>query len=152
MMAMQDLTQADFDLERMFDMLDEALTSRDPRVQSALRSLLTIVALTHPQETGDMAIETSHGPLRQLKEDLRNLSRRVTEVERELRARPPYTPPGATPPQSPYTNPGSPYGNGPWWGVTPPGPPPTAWSTSSTGVGLTDDDGRVKLTDINSTK
>ena len=42
-MEVQEKTQADFDIERMFDMLDTALTSKDERVQSALRALLTII-------------------------------------------------------------------------------------------------------------
>ena len=41
--------QADFDLERVMDLFDTALTSNDQRVQSALRQLLTIVALTQTQ-------------------------------------------------------------------------------------------------------
>lgn len=129
-MSMREKTQTDFDLEKMFAYLDEALTSKDERVQSALRGLLTIIELTRTQDDGHMAIETSHGPLRQLQEDIRNLSRRVMEVERTLSGRPPYTPPGATP-QNPYTNPGSPYSGSPWWGVTPPGPYTTSKSTSS---------------------
>lgn len=79
-------TQADFDLERMFELLDEALTSRDERVQSALRSLLTIITLTRPQDDDKMAVETSYGPLRQMQQDLRDVTRRVFHVEQELRA------------------------------------------------------------------
>ena len=65
----RDKDQADFDLERMFEMLDEAMTSKDERVQNALRALLTIIALTKPQDTGEMAVDTKQGPLRRMQED-----------------------------------------------------------------------------------
>jgi hypothetical protein len=117
--AVRDKTQADFDLERLFEYLDEALTSRDERVQSALRGLLTIIELTRTQDDGKMAIETSHGPLRQMQEDLNNISRRLYNLQEEVRQikQPPYVPsapysPGAGSPFGPYTNPGSP---GPIW-------------------------------------
>jgi hypothetical protein len=51
-MSVREKTQADFDLEKMFAYLDEALTSKDERVQSALRGLLTIIELTRPQDDG----------------------------------------------------------------------------------------------------
>ena len=135
-MEMRDLTQADFDLERMFGLLDEALTSRDERVQSALRGLLTIIELTRTQDDGLMAVETSHGPLRQLQQDLRDLSRRVYQLEDEMRQRSrapgPFVPPapynpGPGSPFGPYTNPG---GIGPIWTT----------SKSSSSYTLTDDE------------
>lgn len=120
-MEVQEKTQADFDIERMFDMLDTALTSKDERVQSALRALLTIIALTKPQDDGRSAVEDSHGPLRQMREDLNALNRRFWNLQEQVNqmnqaARPPTNPwaqPGTAPIGSPYTNPGSPYG--PTW-------------------------------------
>ena len=38
----------EIDLEQLFEMIDTALTSKDERVQNALRSLFMIVALTAP--------------------------------------------------------------------------------------------------------
>ncbi len=118
MMEMQEKSQADFDIERMFDMLDTALTSKDERVQSALRALLTIIALTKPQEDGRSAVEDSNGPLRQMREDLNALNRRfwnlqeqVNQMNQAARVVPSPYPAGL--PAQPYTNPGSPYG--PTW-------------------------------------
>lgn len=84
-MEMQEKSQADFDLEKMFEMLDTALTSKDERVQSALRGLLTIIALTKTQDDGKNLIETSHGPLRQMQEDLKDLNRRMYNLHNEVR-------------------------------------------------------------------
>jgi hypothetical protein len=124
MMAVREPDQADFDLERLFEMMDEALTSRDPRVQNSLRGLLTIVELTRTQDDGRMAIETSHGPLRQIQEDLKHLTRRLNNLEGEVRQRGTYVPPSQP---NPYTNPGSPYSGpvlppGAWWGPDPNAP------------------------------
>lgn len=117
---MREKTQADFDLEKLFELMDEALTSRDERVQSALRGLLTIIELTRPQDDGRMAVETSHGPLRQMQEDLKNITRRLTNLEGQLRQ------PGAGSPSpwnpgagSPYTPPYNVPVYGPNWGIDP---------------------------------
>lgn len=84
-MEMQEKSQADFDLEKLFEMLDTALTSRDERVQNALRGLLTIIALTKTQDDGKNLIETSHGPLRQMQQDLNDLTRRFWSLQEEVR-------------------------------------------------------------------
>ena len=99
---MQEKTQADFDLEKMFEMLDEALTSKDERVQSALRGLLTIIALTRKQDDGSMAVERSYGPLRSIQEDLKNIMRRLHNVEGELRQQKYNQPYTGTQPYNPY--------------------------------------------------
>lgn len=78
-------TQADFDLERMIDMLDEAMTSDDPRVLECLRNLMMIVALVKPEVRGEHHARRN-GPLRQLFEDMKHLNRRLTKVEEELTA------------------------------------------------------------------
>jgi hypothetical protein len=73
---------ADFDLERFVDMFDEAMTSQDPRVMDALRSLMMIVTLTRPE------IKTEHsrnnGPLRRLFEDMNHLNRRMHDIEEKI--------------------------------------------------------------------
>jgi len=134
-MSMREKTQADYEIERMFAYLDEAMTSKDERVQSALRGLLTIIELTRPQDDGRMAVETSHGPLRQMQEDLKSIRSRLANVENEVRQRNSYIPPTVNPympgpgsPYSPYANPGSP------WGTIPSGP----YTSSSTTFNLTD--------------
>lgn len=101
--------QSDFDLERVMDMFDTALTSNDPRVQNALRSLLTIVALTQTQEDGGHAVESSVGPLRRMQQDIRNLTQSISRLHNELQE--------VKRGQNPYSNTGSP------WGVHPPGSP-----------------------------
>lgn len=131
-MSMRDKTQADFDLEHMFDLLDTAMTSKDERIQNALRALLTIVALTKPQDDGRMAVETNHGPLRQMQEDLKHINRRLNTVENEINnmRRQPYIPPQPFTPGSPYTTP-TPNTGTPWWGPNPNDP----WTTSVTNGG-----------------
>ena len=136
---MREKTQADFDLEKMFAYLDEALTSRDERVQSALRGLLTIIELTRPQDDGKMAVETKHGPLRQMQEDLKDLNRRMYNLAEEVRNQKqfpsggqPYNPGAGSPyPIGPWTNPGSPNPPGAWWGPDPNMPYTTSKSSSS---------------------
>ena len=76
-------SQADWDLERCFEMFDEALMSKDERVVNALRSLLMIVALTSP-ESNDQGIESRRGPLRQLVSDHNDLIHRMTSMDNEL--------------------------------------------------------------------
>jgi predicted transcriptional regulator len=126
-MSMREKTQADFDIEKMFAYLDEALTSKDERVQSALRGLLTIIELTRPQDDGKMAVETSHGPLRQMQEDLKHMNRRLNNLAEEVcnqkqwpTGQQPYNPGAGNPyPMGPYVNPGSPNPYSPNWGIDP---------------------------------
>jgi hypothetical protein len=148
-MSMREKTQADFDLEKLTELLDEALTSTDMRVQNALRGLLTIVELTRTQDDGKMAIETKHGPLRQMQEDLKHISQRLNNLEGEIRQRP-YNPyPGAGSPYPFNPGAGSPYPTGPWttpntgspwWGTNPNMPYTTSKSTSSSTYTLTDNE------------
>ena len=78
-------TQADFDLERIISVLDEAMTSDDPRVLECLRNLMMIVALVKPEVRGEHHARRN-GPLRQLFEDMHELNRRLGQVEGELRS------------------------------------------------------------------
>lgn len=84
MSAAREEDQADFDLERFIDMFDEAMTSRDPRVMDALRSLMMIVTLTRPESRGSGLPLNSTGPLRRLHEDMTHLHRRIERMEEQL--------------------------------------------------------------------
>jgi len=84
MSAAREPDQADFDLERFIDMFDEALTSKDPRVIDALRSLMMIVTLTRP-ESRNHSIDRDRGPLRRLFEDMNHLNSRLHRMEDEVR-------------------------------------------------------------------
>ena len=81
--AAREPDQADFDLERFIDMFDEAMSSKDERVISALRNLLMIVTLTRP-EVGATHGRNS-GPLRRLFEDMHHLNRRMYDLEDTIR-------------------------------------------------------------------
>jgi hypothetical protein len=82
--AAREKDQADFDLERFVDMFDEALTSQDPRVMNALRSLMMMVTLTRPESRDSGLHNRNSGPLRRLFEDMNHLHRRVERVEDQL--------------------------------------------------------------------
>lgn len=83
MSSMREKDQADFDLERFVNMFDEAMTSQDPRVVNALRSLMMIVTLTKP-ESNDLGLhDRNHGPLRRLYDDVGHLNRRLGRLEEE---------------------------------------------------------------------
>ena len=82
MSAAREKDQADFDLERFVDMFDEALTSQDPRVINALRSLMMIVTLTRPEKS--LMHDRREGPLRRLFEDMNHLNRRMHDMEEKV--------------------------------------------------------------------
>ena len=81
MSAVREKDQADFDLERFVDMFDEAMTSRDPRVMNALRSLMMMVTLTRPESRDSGLHDRNSGPLRRMYEDMNQLHRRIERVE-----------------------------------------------------------------------
>lgn len=83
--AGREMDQADFDFGRFIDMFDQAMTSRDPRVTDALRSLMLMVILTKPEVDANPAVDRERGPLRRMYDDLGNLSRRMSRVEEEIR-------------------------------------------------------------------
>jgi hypothetical protein len=85
MSAAREKDQADFDLERFVDMFDEALTSQDPRVINALRSLMMMVTLTRPESRDSGLHDRNHGPLRRLYEDVNHLNSRMHRMEDEVR-------------------------------------------------------------------
>jgi hypothetical protein len=84
MSAAREKDQADFDLERFVDMFDEAMTSQDPRVINALRSLMMMVALTRPESRNSGLHDRNAGPLRRLHEDMNHLHRRIERMEEQL--------------------------------------------------------------------
>jgi hypothetical protein len=161
MMAIKIEGQGDFDLETLFDLMDEALTSKDERVQNALRSLLMIVTLTRVREDGQMEInDRARGPLRQMQQDLNDISRRLYQLQDELHnlkmpregaSGSPYNP-GAGSPFGPYVNPGSPYG--PIWttGDDPNVPWTTSKTSSSSSYTLTDNEKNSIMDTIKITK
>lgn len=83
--AVRDPDQADFDLERFIEMFDEALTSQDPRVINALRSLMMIVTLTRPEGRDNGIHDRNAGPLRRLYDDMNHLNRRLSRLEDDVR-------------------------------------------------------------------
>jgi hypothetical protein len=85
MSAAREKNSADFDLERFVDMFDEAVTSQDPRVVNALRSLMMMVTLTRPESRDSGLHDRNAGPLRRLHEDMNHLHRRIERMEEQLR-------------------------------------------------------------------
>jgi hypothetical protein len=76
--ASRDKTQADYDLERIVDVLDEAIMSQDPRVQECLRRLMVTVALISPETSAKRTID---GPFRQMRSDMRDIHSRLSRIE-----------------------------------------------------------------------
>jgi hypothetical protein len=75
------MSAAHEDLESLAEMLDTALTSQDPRVVSALRQLMIMVALTSP----DVAAPSNPlGPIRRLMSRVDDLHQRMERMEYEL--------------------------------------------------------------------
>lgn len=75
--AAREKDQADFDLERFMELFDEALTSNDPRIKTALGHLMTITAMCIDHSTPNMRV----GPLRRMYEDNRDILRRIERLE-----------------------------------------------------------------------
>jgi hypothetical protein len=64
------------DIDKLIDVLDEAIMSDDPRVQDCLKKLLVVVALTNTDQD-----RSNPGPLRQLWVELHAVSRRVQSLK-----------------------------------------------------------------------
>ena len=73
--ASKSLVQDDHDLEKIINVLDEAIMSDDPRIQECLRRLMVTVALIESTDS----IKT--GPLRQLFNEVDRLSGRISQLE-----------------------------------------------------------------------
>ena len=123
-MSHRETTQADLDLDRVTQLFDQALTSKDERVVNALRSLLMIVALTDP-ETPNADIRT--GPFRQLQKELEMLRRNVINLELQVSQL-------RNPPEQPRNpwNPGPADPYGPNWGTGTKPSPGLGWVSSQT--------------------
>jgi hypothetical protein len=75
------MSAAHEDLESLAEMLDTALTSQDPRVVSALRQLMIMVALTSPDVAAD---KNTLGPIQRLMSRVDDLHQRMERMEYEL--------------------------------------------------------------------
>lgn len=84
MTASREKDSADFDLEHLIELFDEALTSKDDRVKSALQSLLMMTILTKSESVKSVISDKSQGPLRRLFEDLHHINSRLYRVEDQL--------------------------------------------------------------------
>jgi hypothetical protein len=83
--AMREKDSADYDLERLTELFDEALTSDDPRVKNALRQLMMMVILTsEDHEDKDRGLYGRRGPMRRMQEDLNDLRRTVADLKHEM--------------------------------------------------------------------
>ena len=84
--AMREKDSADYDLERLTELFDEALTSDDPRVKNALRQLMMIVVLTSKdhEDRNKQKLTSRVGPMRRMQEDLRDLMRTVQDLKHEI--------------------------------------------------------------------
>jgi hypothetical protein len=84
--AMREKDSADYDLERLTEIFDEALTSNDPRVKNALRQLMMMVILTSGdhEDQDKQRLTGQMGPMRRMQEDLRDLMRAVQDLKHEI--------------------------------------------------------------------
>jgi hypothetical protein len=83
--AMREKDSSDYDLERLTELFDEALTSDDPRVKNALRQLMMMVILTSDEhEDKDRGLNGRRGPMRRMQEDLNDLRRIVSDLRHEI--------------------------------------------------------------------
>lgn len=111
------------DLEQLMDMLDQAMTSDDPRVKDTFRKLMMIVALTNTDDN------RTPGPIKQMRDNMMEINIQIQSLRNEVQmlrqqmAQRPYNPapynPGypytGTPPTTtPNTGPNLP---GIWWGT-----------------------------------
>lgn len=80
--ASREKDAADYDLERFTEMFDQALTSDDPRVKNALRQLMMMVILTDTDDHEGR--RRSHGPLRQMQQDMRDQFKWIRRLEQEI--------------------------------------------------------------------
>lgn len=101
----------DIELERLFELFDRALTSKDERVVNALRSLLMIAALTDTHESDPV-----QGPLTQLLKQLKLMENRLSSLEYDRHNRGSYPSSGAG---SGYPWPYTGTGSGPIWATNP---------------------------------
>jgi hypothetical protein len=84
--AMREKDSSDYDLERLTELFDTALTSDDPRVKNALRQLMMMVILTsEDHEDQDKQRLTGRvGPMRRMQEDINDLRRALESLKHEM--------------------------------------------------------------------
>jgi hypothetical protein len=84
--AMREKDSADYDLERLTELFDEALTSDDPRVKNALRQLMMMVILTSEdhEDRDKQRLSSRVGPMRRMQEDIQDLRRSLESVRQEM--------------------------------------------------------------------
>ena len=84
--AMREKDSSDYDLERLTELFDTALTSDDPRVKNALRQLMMMVVLTSDdhEDRDKQRLTGRAGPMRRMQEDLRDLMRTVQDLKYEV--------------------------------------------------------------------
>jgi|GEM_PF-6434884 len=82
--AMREKDAANFDLERLTEMFDRAMTSDDPRVKNALRQLMMMVILT---DSGDNEADVrAQGPLRRMQEDIKDHWRWIKRLDDQVQS------------------------------------------------------------------
>lgn len=82
--AMREKNSSDYDLERLTELFDQALTSDDPRVKNALRQLMMMVILTSGDHEDQDKVRGRHGPMRRMTEDIRDLHKAVESLRQEI--------------------------------------------------------------------
>ncbi len=83
--AIREKDSSDYDLERLTELFDTALTSNDPRVKNALRQLMMMVILTSDDhEDKDRGLNGRRGPMRRMQEDIQDLARTVQNLRQEI--------------------------------------------------------------------
>jgi hypothetical protein len=84
--AMREKDSSDYDLERLTELFDEALTSNDPRVKNALRQLMMMVVLTSAdhEDRDKQRLTNRVGPMRRMQEDINDLRRSLEILRHEM--------------------------------------------------------------------
>lgn len=76
-----DKDQQEFDLEAFCGMLDMALASDHPTIKTALRNLMTTTTIITSANPG---IAVEQGPFKKLVQDVKNLQRKVEELDTRM--------------------------------------------------------------------
>lgn len=74
------------ELDELISVFDKAITSKDPRIQDALRKFLFIVAIT----SGEDDQNQFEGPISRMLQSVRHLEARVEQLEYVIRNRGPW--------------------------------------------------------------
>jgi hypothetical protein len=126
MTASREMDQSDFDLETFVDLFDTAMTSDNPAVKKAFKNLLLVASIVHAREE----LDSKQGPLRRLVDDIRNLNRKLSDLESEKNQSGRYITPVPMP-----TTPGWPSPTTPTWAPNTGWPPGTIVGYTDTSTG-----------------